>query len=87
LDLLSENGLTRHYGESREGFAQRLADDFPSFQGLTWIQLEAVLGDGRSPNPERQILLQTLSKNVGENIPLWRRMLGLLNPFSPFSSK
>lgn len=87
LDLLAENGLIRRYGESREGFAGRLADDYPSFQGLTWIQLEAVLGDGMSPRPERQSLLHRLSKEVSENIPLWRRMLGLLNPFSPFSSK
>ena len=54
LDLLAENGEVRKYGESRESFAQRLRTDYPSFWEITWIQLEAVLGDHVSSSPQKQ---------------------------------
>lgn len=90
IDHLGENGEARRYGESREAFAKRLAEDYPSFLDITWIQLESTLGKAsdRSVSPEKQqLLLKKLSRELREKKPTWRRIIGLLNPFSPFLSK
>lgn len=88
LDRLGENGEIRRYGESREAFAKRLGEEYPSFQEITWIQLESVLGEELSISSEKlQQLVKHLSSEIREKKPFWRRILGLLNPFSPFLSK
>ena len=88
IDSLSENGEIRQYGESREAFARRLSGDYPSFVEITWVQLEAVLGGESAISPQKQQqLLRSLSAELRQKKSIWRRVLGLINPFSPFLSK
>lgn len=47
LDLLTEVGLTRDYGEPREEFARRVHDKVPSFTELTEMHQAARWGDPR----------------------------------------
>ena len=44
LDRLSAIGLHRHYGESREEFAQRIAGDIPTIINATDNHLASALG-------------------------------------------
>jgi transglutaminase-like putative cysteine protease len=83
LDRLSEILVRRRFGESRERFARRLAEITPSFTDLTRLHLQAAFG------VDRQIAkteLRKLSKKIGEelrtSVPRWRRIAGVLTPWS-----
>ena len=80
LDRLSDVGLRRRRGESREHFAKRLAEAFPALVPLTRIHVGAAFGSRRraDPTPHRR----ALRAQIRAAVPLWRRALGALNPFS-----
>ena len=80
LDRLSEVGLRRRRGESREAFATRLAGPLPALTPLTRAHVGAAFGSRRTPDlgPHRSALRTQLRAAV----PLWRRLLGALDPFS-----
>jgi len=95
LDVLAEAGLSREYGETREGFAQRIKAVSPSFEKLTSMHLAAWFRSpdlelGARPELAKGTWKETLSavkREVGRGAKLWRRVLGMLNPASFLDSK
>jgi transglutaminase-like putative cysteine protease len=95
VDVLSEFGVVRHEGETREAFGRRLAEEFPSFARMTDWHVADHFGDpARSANerPERDVAMwrASLSTFRAECRPrrrTARAWLGILNPASFLSSK
>ncbi|MEM9597815.1 MAG: transglutaminase domain-containing protein [Acidobacteriota bacterium] len=83
LDRLADVGLRRSFGESRESFARRLESSTPSFDRLTRAHLGWALGSGQRPaaGPLRA-LVSRIPAELRTHVPLWRRILGVLDPFS-----
>lgn len=82
LDRLAELGLSREYGESREQFAERVADLSPSFATATRLILSESFGPQRAePEPWKRVR-KKVSAELSEGTPWWRRLLGLLHPVS-----
>jgi transglutaminase-like putative cysteine protease len=88
LDRLSELGWRRNRGESREGFALRLKDRLPSLIKLTDAHVAAAFGSQREVAPD---LLRATANDVRAQlrttVPLYRRMLGWLIPWSWMTSR
>lgn len=83
LDRLAEVGLRRRRGETREAFARRAASVAPSFVRLTDHHVAWALGSSRLPPPETTRRLdRVVSSDLAESLPLWRRVLGWLDPTS-----
>jgi transglutaminase-like putative cysteine protease len=83
MDRLAEVGFRRHHGESREHFAARVRGIVPSFEAVTEQHLRWALGSRRLGQPESlRTLARELGTELGRGIPIWRRALGWLNPFS-----
>ncbi|MEM7581984.1 MAG: transglutaminase-like domain-containing protein [Acidobacteriota bacterium] len=83
LDRLAGIGLRRHYGESRERFADRAQTLAPSFVGLTREHLSTALGSQRGVDGDSvRRLAEAAERELGQRIPRWRRLLGVLNPVS-----
>ena len=84
LDQLGENGVRRGFGESREGFADRVHDRFPAFQQLTWAQIQFSLDTNSNVSIDPLVIARgQLTQEIQNEVPLWRRALGILNPISP----
>lgn len=85
LDRLSAVGLHRNFGESREKFAARIAATIPSIQPMTRTHLALALGD-RQHEPdtasEWKELDQSIRHEISSTTVSWRKLLGILNPFS-----
>lgn len=88
LDRLSEVGLRRRFGESRERFAERAAPLSPTFGALTSEHLRCALGGrpGRDPEELRRFAA-AVAPEIAERVPLWRRGVGTANPFSWWSAR
>ncbi|MCB9794916.1 MAG: transglutaminase family protein [Alphaproteobacteria bacterium] len=85
LDRLSEQGLRRAEGETRERFARRVTPVSSSFRKLTDLHLRAALGaPGRASAPKAELRAAeaAVSLELRQATPTWRWLLGLLNPFS-----
>ncbi|MFO7566740.1 MAG: transglutaminase domain-containing protein [Enhygromyxa sp.] len=88
IDMLTDVGITRRYGETREGFARRVARQAPSLAGLTSMHVAAKLGDPKVPISERpefdsKVWDRGLAGIRGElplSTKLWRRALGVIDP-------
>jgi hypothetical protein len=84
LDRLSDVGLHRRRGESRERHAERLAKVAPSFAPLTQAHLRWALGpaaartDGRT---EHAALARAARRELRTHLTLRRRLAGVCNPF------
>jgi transglutaminase-like putative cysteine protease len=92
LDMLSEVGQQRGFGESREAFAERVRAVAPSFAALTALHLRAALGVRGAPaaDPAGEAWrggLAALRQEIGAAAPLGRRILGALNPASFLGSR
>ena len=92
LDKLSAIGLHRNYGESREEFANRVAGVAPSFRQLTNNHLACALGsDAQSTaslnTDQWKTMGQVVAKEITSNAESWKKLLGLLNPFSWLMTK
>ncbi|MBW2528355.1 MAG: transglutaminase domain-containing protein, partial [Deltaproteobacteria bacterium] len=95
LDLLSEAGLSRRYGETRICFAERVADRVPCFHRLTEMNLAARFGDPAVPTGERGEFrkrawrdgVRQLRRELSQRTKTWRRLLGLCDPASFFASR
>ena len=90
LDRLGEVGLVRQYGETRESFAARVADDLPSFRELTALHVAARLGPHGAQHFDRtqyRTLAAGVRREVRQARRWWRRLLGLLHPVSFLDSK
>lgn len=88
LDRLSELRFRRRLGESRESFARRLASVCPSFSPLTEAHLRTAFG-GQSAIEAS--VLRSLSVRIKSElhaaIPIWKRVLGALTPWSWLGSR
>jgi protein-glutamine gamma-glutamyltransferase len=83
LDHLSDLGLRRAHGETRERFAGRSRAWAPSFEPLTAVHLGSALGSARATPPESvRALRGAVRGEVRRTVPTWRRILGLLDPIS-----
>ncbi|MFO0694861.1 MAG: transglutaminase domain-containing protein [Polyangiales bacterium] len=84
LDRLSELGLRRARGESREAFARRVLAVAPSFADVTAVHVGAAFGSRVAPTRVEALRsnARTLPNELAAAKPLWRRLLGLANPFS-----
>ncbi|MEZ4287416.1 MAG: transglutaminase-like domain-containing protein [Polyangiales bacterium] len=82
LDALSEVGIRRRYGESRERFADRIANQIPSFVSMTTEHLRNAF----SVPQDQTDLMGTIAAEVREQtriaVPLWKRVFGRINPVS-----
>lgn len=92
LDVLTDAGLVRQPGETREAFARRLHDDVPVLTELTALHLRGALGRPGDADPERDRALWTgrlanLRYELQQTVPLWRRLLGFLDPSTPYRSR
>lgn len=88
LDALSELGISRQPGESREDFARRAAIFAPSFPALTAAHLGQALGSRELTPPETLIaLLGAVRLELQSSKPRWRRWLGSFDPFSWWRSR
>ena len=94
LDMLSESGFSRNFGETREDHARRLANIAPTLTKITAWHVSAGLGppggaagtDAASRDAWRAAL-RNLRFELTRAVPPWRRVLGVLNPFSFYWSR
>lgn len=84
LDRLASAGVVRRPGESHEAFAERLARELPGLGTLTRVHAAAAFG-GRAGAPDLSALgpaARELGGALSRRVPLRRRLLGALDPFS-----
>jgi transglutaminase-like putative cysteine protease len=89
LDRLSAAGYLREHGEPRERFAKRVKEFSPSFLALTNKHVAVAYGSRdalRSVASAEGHSLRSLASSVGgevrKKVPLWRWLIGVLNPVS-----
>jgi protein-glutamine gamma-glutamyltransferase len=83
LDRLSEIYLQRRFGESREGFARRVEGIVPSFSELTRLHIRAAFGTGRDvAMADLRNVSSKIRQELRTAIPRWRRLVGILTPWS-----
>jgi transglutaminase-like putative cysteine protease len=88
LDRLSELAITRRFGESRETFAARVAAHSPSFAGLTSRHVAACFGPLGVRAAERpRELERAVQRELASSAPWYRRLLGVLHPYSWLASR
>lgn len=86
LDRLSASGLSRHWGESRGKFAERVAVLAPSFVSVTDEHLAGKFG-GVSNRVRMQVAAKSFGRELSTHVPFWRRLLGAMHPVSFLSSR
>jgi hypothetical protein len=88
LDRLGELSLSRRFGESREAFADRVAERTPSFATLTRLHVGARFGRAAAvaKAPVRE-LSRSVTRELAQRSTFRRRLLGLLHPFSWLRSR
>ena len=86
LDCLADVGVFRPFGDTRERFARDQQERFEALAPLTEALMRRSLGSPDHPAPpDPKVLLghyRALGRQIRGHIPGWRRLLGLLNPFS-----
>ena len=87
IDKLSQVGVRRLYGESRESFAKRLSSSLPSFAIITNGHLEDFFSNNSVNANTLQTAYTQFNSELQQTVPWWRRVLGVLNPFSFYGSK
>ena len=95
LDVLSEAGFSRAFGETREHFARRVAQHVPAIEELTAMHMAAHLGDPNVPIEQRAEFataawkkgLSDVKKQVRRAAGGVRLVLNKLNPASFLASR
>lgn len=84
IDKLADAGIKRERGQGRLSFAQNVESDVPSLVTLTRAHLAHAFGkEGTSFDlGSLDKHFATLHQEIVRTVPLWRRMLGALNPIS-----
>jgi hypothetical protein len=85
LDILGEGGYIREFGETREGFADKLKEISPSFRALTDFHLSMFFGRETKKGLSKEQVLplyRTIRSEISKKIPAVRKLMGLLNPIS-----
>ena len=88
IDMLTDVGITRRYGETREAFARRVGRQAPSLASLTSMHVAAKMGNPNVPMPQRpefdrqrwELGIAGLRGELPLSIKLWRRVLGVIDP-------
>ncbi len=81
LDALSEVGVPRRVGESRERHAARVSTRAPSFVKLTALHLRLALGgDDAATQTELLKLAAVTRAELNRNVTWWMRVAAALNP-------
>ena len=63
LDHLGENGVRRGFGEIQRKFADRVQEQFPAFQQVTWAQIHFALGEDPSISMDPLVSARQLNVN------------------------
>lgn len=88
LDRMSEVRVRRRFGESRERFAERVAGLSPSFGALTLRHVADRYGRAHGmTRVEYAALSREMRRERAAGVPLWRRLLGLVTPWSFLQSR
>ncbi len=87
LDRLGELQLGRRPGEQRSAHADRISITVPHFTKLTQIFLQQVFGRPQSDPPQVAALCRQIRQDLKARIPFLRRLWGLLNPWSWWSTR
>lgn len=95
IDMLADAGHVRGFGETREAFGRRVARLAPSLPSLTSMHVAAAMGNPQIALAERPEFdpsfwkkgLVTLRGELPLSIPLWRRLLGVLDPTTVLRSR
>jgi transglutaminase-like putative cysteine protease len=89
LDRVGEAGFRRNFGQGRLAFSEQQQRALPSLLPLTRAHLAQSFGRQGSENPFEKYEIAELVECYGKLgaelascTPLWRRILGLLNPLS-----
>jgi protein-glutamine gamma-glutamyltransferase len=84
LDRLSEVAIRRRRGESREAFAARVADTLPSLVPLTHVHVGAAFGSERARQELATVRerARAVRSELRRAVPPWRRLLGVLTPWT-----
>lgn len=83
LDRLADARLHRQRGESREAFARRVQQVVPSFAQLTARHVAVAFGSQWVADPqELRSLTQQSQRELRDNTVAWRRLLGVLTPWT-----
>ncbi len=83
LDVLGEGGIRRTTGESREAFAARVRRELPSLGPLTDAHAALAYQSRTPPRPEAvREAARAVRRERRKIVPVWRRLLGLADPFS-----
>lgn len=84
-DQLAEAGILREYGEDRMAFARRVG--LEALEPLTYWHLAATMG-GKLPETKKLLQLrEQLHQQIARRVPMWRRLLGFINPLSWWNSR
>ncbi len=89
LDRLAAIGIHRNFGESREQFAARASGTAPSLRELTNSHLACALGTTSASQSDYdwQAARRTIAREIQSSTPGWKRLAGIINPFSWLFSK
>ncbi|MGE3636801.1 MAG: DUF4129 domain-containing protein, partial [Sandaracinaceae bacterium] len=82
LYRLAASGVRRRWGESPESFARRVRERLPSLAPLTNRHLAAAFGAHGADLGAMLSDFDALSRELRASVPLWRRVLGAINPYS-----
>jgi protein-glutamine gamma-glutamyltransferase len=80
LDALSDLGLARAPGETREKHAQRIAVHAPTFARLTHEHLREALGAQPAPLANIRDLARHTRRELRRSLPFLRRVIAALDP-------
>jgi transglutaminase-like putative cysteine protease len=81
LDRLSDIGMTRHFGESRERFALRVKARSPSFERLTSMHLRCAFGTPQPLPDDFQTLAHAAVRELDSTLRPTERLRAWFNPF------
>lgn len=94
MDRAGEAGYQREYGQGRLSFCEKYNQELPSLTPLAQTHLALKFGkkgQGGSTQTfdldEMQRCYRALGSELAQTTPLWRRILGLLNPISWLRTK
>lgn len=85
MDQLAGVGIYRKHGESREEFAHRISTMAPTMTQLTSAHLRQALGHGSlsaKTGTNWQQLQKKAAAEIKQSTAHWKRVLGILNPYS-----
>jgi hypothetical protein len=83
LDRLSEIGVRRRFGETREEFADRIASWLPELRDLTAAHVRRAVGQTEPCGRDEWLrMMRQVASRIGRSAPLYRRLWGWLNPIT-----